>query len=123
MIQKVRQKVGVVQNLGWFDRVLRFLAGAGFIVVPAFWLATDPTSTTWTYYLMLGSIYPTLTGILGWDPIYCALNIKSCDTSETNQCGSFPYELDAARGNEPIPTSEYDRRLENAYHEEPYEIK
>ena len=123
MIGNVRRKVGVVQNLGWFDRLLRVGLGALLIAVPAYQLFIDGSESAWPYYLMLLSVYPVLTGALGWDPAYAGLKIKTCDTSEVNQCGSFPYEVDAALGRQPIPRSDYDRRLENSDHEKPYEIE
>lgn len=89
----------VIQNLGWLDRVLRFFVGAVLLALPCFLIISGTMEVTW--YLvgaMLVSVYPLLTSFIGIDEIYRFFNVKSCDTSGKNRCGTFPDELDAAFG-------------------------
>lgn len=117
MWKRLRRKIGVVQNLGWLDRVIRVIAGTLGIAVPSALLFSDVSDAWWIYTTILLSVYPLLSGMLGWDPLYSTLGIKSCDTSDINQCGTFPYEIDAALGRDPIPHSSYERTLTRAHHD------
>jgi hypothetical protein len=116
----------VPENLGWLDRLLRFIAGTAFISVSATYLFLSTTTPTWLnksepmnwpYILMIIAIYPFLTAILGRDPIYSFLGVRSCGNSPKNPCGSFPFELDAAMGNKPVPESEIEHSLSTSHHE------
>lgn len=116
----------VAENLGWLDRLLRFIIATAFISVSATYLFIGVSSPTWLeagepmswpYYLMLIAIYPMMTAIMGRDPVYGILRIKSCGTSAKNPCGTFPFELDAAIGRNPIPDSEIEHSLSISHHE------
>lgn len=117
MIPTLRSKIGVPQNEGWLDRTLRVVAGMVMLFGPAFLLEFDYIAeANWIYYVMLSSILPITTGVLGWCPLYQALGICSCGGSERNPCGTYPYEIDAALGHHPIPDSEIEHSLETAHH-------
>ena len=116
-MKKLRAKLRVIQNLGWLDRVLRILAGAAILIYPLYLIVTnDSLESQWPVYSMLLSIYPWLTGITGFDPVYALLGLCTCGTSERNPCGTFPYEVDAALGHHPIPNSEVEHSLEHSRH-------
>jgi len=109
--------VGVPQNLGWLDRVLRFTVGAVLLALPCFLMVSGIMEVTW--YLvgaMLLSVYPLMTSIIGIDQIYSFFNVKSCGMSARNQCGTFPYEIDAALGRNPVPDSDIEHSLEHSRH-------
>lgn len=91
------RRQGVVQNLGWLDRSLRFIGAFALLAYPLFAVGDAPL-LFWHYVMMLISAYPLLTGIVGWDPFYSSVGLRSCDTSDRNRCGSFPYEVDTALG-------------------------
>lgn len=93
----ILKRKGVVQNLGWLDRAFRFV-GAFILLGYPLYATGDGTMSTFHVVLMLISIYPLVTAILGWDPLYSAVGLRSCDTSKRNRCGSFPYEVDTALG-------------------------
>jgi len=113
----LKEKIRVIQNLGWLDRVVRILAGIAMLGYPIFWLVTTETAPTqWPYYVMLLSIYPWLTGILGIDPIYRLTGKRSCNDAGSNACGTFPYEVDAALGNKPISKSDEEHSLADSRH-------
>ncbi len=113
----LREKLAVIQNVGWLDRVARVLAGAAMLGYPLFLIATnDAVQPPWVWYSMLASIYPWLTGIIGFDPIYAMFVVRTCDTSARNPCGTFPYEIDAALGRHPIPNSNVEHSLEDSRH-------
>ncbi|MGD8886321.1 MAG: DUF2892 domain-containing protein [Gammaproteobacteria bacterium] len=116
-MKRFRQKLGVVENLGWLDRTIRVAFGASLISIPCYYLITGSLMSPWYAFLMLLAVYPIMTGVLGTDLLYNMFGIKSCDTSERNVCGTFPYEIDAALGRKPVSNSDIERRLENAHHE------
>lgn len=93
----ILKRKGVVQNLGWWDRMIRFLGAFALLAYPLY-AAGDSPLLFWHYIMMIVSAYPLLTSILGWDPLYSAIGLRSCDTSDRNRCGSFPYEVDRALG-------------------------
>ena len=124
--QKEKKSSFVPENLGWLDRLLRFIIGTAMMAAaftyliigsttPA-WL-TEQAPRAWPYYFLLIAIYPFVTAILGRDPVYALFNVKSCDTSPRNICGSFPFEIDTALGNNPIPDSEIEHSLSTSHHE------
>lgn len=96
-MQVARKNFGAIQNLGWLDRTLRVLIGAALISV-VFVDLYRGMPLGWHAYLALIAIYPFATAIIGWDPFYAMGHVKSCDTSKRNQCGTFPYEVEAAAG-------------------------
>ena len=107
---------GVLQNLGWHDRVARVIIGAGMIAVPCYYIITAGTSNWYLVSIILLAVYPLLTGIIGVDQLYRFMGVKSCGTSERNQCGTFPFEVDAALGHHPIPRSDIEHSLESSSH-------
>jgi hypothetical protein len=117
VIGNVRKALGVPQNLGWLDRVIRLVLGCALLGVPWILLGKQTTVASWHSYAMILSIYPFLTGILGWDPIYSLFGAKTCGTSERNPCGTLPYEVDAALGHHPIPDSDIEHSLKTSHHE------
>jgi hypothetical protein len=116
MIDRVRKAMGVPQNLGWLDRVIRVVVGFLLLGVPAVMLSVQTSMATWHNYVMIVSVYPFLTAILGWDPLYYIFGAKTCGTSERNPCGTFPYEVDAALGRHPIPDSDIEHSLSISHH-------
>ena len=108
----------VEQNLGMWDRILRVILGSAMLSVPYFMITqVGVMSEMWHSIMIVLSIYPFLTGILGADPIYRLFHVKSCDLSRRNQCGSFPYEVDAFLGRDPVPEDDYEHTLSNSHHE------
>jgi hypothetical protein len=117
IMKRIRQKLGVVENLGWLDRTIRVAFGAALISIPCYFLITGSLMSPWYAFLMLFAVYPIMTGVLGTDLLYKPFGIKTCDTSERNVCGTFPYEIDAALGNKPVSNSEIEHSLLNARHD------
>jgi len=111
----IRKREGVMQNLGWLDRTIRVVLSGMLLGIPWYFLEIGP-SAYWFYPAMLVAVYPLLTGIMGVDPLYNSLDLRSCDTSERNQCGTFPFEVDAALGHKPKPFSDIDHSLEHSRH-------
>jgi len=116
-MKQIRAQLGVIQNIGWLDRVLRILLGATMLAYPAFLILTgEAVQSAWMLYSMLLSVYPWLTGIIGFDPIYEQFVVRTCDTSDRNPCGTFPFEIDAALGHHPKPNSDVEHSLEHSRH-------
>jgi hypothetical protein len=116
IMELLRKKLRVIQNMGWLDRVLRVLVGMVMLGYPIFLLVTTETIPQWPFYSMILSIYPWLTGIIGVDPIYRMFDTRTCDIAGRNACGTFPFEVDAALGNNPIPKNDGDHSLADSRH-------
>ncbi len=112
----ITDKLGVVQNTGLFDRLFRVLIGVLMLGGALYHLMTYNVSISWHAYVALLSVYPLMTGMLGWDPFYSAGRMKTCGLSEKNQCGTLPYQIDAAMGHHPVPDHEYDHSLTGSHH-------
>ena len=77
-------------NIGIIDRMFRFNLGFAILLlsvvslqissaVPV-WIDESTTMPMWAYIAILGSVYPIITGIFGYDPIY---SIFKKDTLES----------------------------------------
>ncbi|MBI3775181.1 MAG: DUF2892 domain-containing protein [Gammaproteobacteria bacterium] len=116
-MKQIRAQLGVIQNVGWLDRMVRVVVGIAMLAYPAYMILTSETEhSPWLLYSMLFSVYPWLTGIVGFDPVYAQFVIRTCDTSDRNPCGTFPFEIDAALGRHPIPNSDVEHSLESSRH-------
>jgi len=115
-MKTLTKKIGVIQNLGIADRSLRVIVGAFLLGGAVAHLQIGGGYVGWHAYAGLISIYPFLTGILGWDPVYKLFSVKTCRKTGRNQCGTFPYEVDALLGHRPRPDHEYDHSLSGSHH-------
>lgn len=114
----------VVENLGWPDRAIRLVIGTALVVVPLTIITVNipridlgvASLSGWLYVSILVAVYPFLTTVLGWDPLYSLFKVCSCGGSDKNPCGTLPYELDAAVGHHPIPDSTIVHSLSTAHH-------
>jgi len=110
-------KLAPVQNIGITDRLARFFIGGGMLGVGAYYELTIGPNF-FDVGLMLLSIYPLMTTLMGWDPVYQILGAKSCSIEGgRNVCGTFPYEVDAALGHNPEPDNSYDHSLSGSHHQ------
>lgn len=117
-MERIKSRLSVVQNLGLADRMVRVFIGTALLaggIVSMF----NNAMLTWEPYAMLISIYPLLTCMLGWDPMYASFGARSCSLEGgRNACGTFPYEVDAAvAGSKLVPDTDYDHSLYNSHHE------
>ena len=114
------KKLEVVQNEGLLDRMVRFTIGAVMLGIGVGEMTVTSHITWWEAALVLASVYPLLTAILGWDPFYKMANARTCslESGSHNECGTLPYEVDAAMGHKPHPEtdSEYDHSLAGSHH-------
>lgn len=110
------KKMGVVQNVGLSDRIIRTVLGAFLLGGAAMHLVMGGAVASWHAYAGLVSIYPFLTAMLGWDPFYSLFHTRTCSDTGRNQCGTLPYEVDAALGHEPKPDEDYDHSLTGSHH-------
>jgi Inner membrane protein YgaP-like, transmembrane domain len=60
-------------NLGRWDRVLRIVLGTGALGVG--WAGMLPD--WWAVVCKLFGLYPLLTGVLGWDPLYALARFRT----------------------------------------------
>ena len=70
-------------NIGLIDRMFRFNLGFAILLLSIVtlqfngaapvWLDQTSTMPAWPYVAILGSIYPLLTALYGYDPIYALL--------------------------------------------------
>lgn len=114
--------ISVVQNIGLSDRMLRFFGGGALFAAGVLGMVVTGGSSLWSALAIILSIYPLMTTMMGWDPFYQIFGARTCSLEGgRNQCGTFPYEVDAALGHEPRPRTgqEYDRSLTAAHHQAP----
>ncbi|MGD8567988.1 MAG: DUF2892 domain-containing protein [Gammaproteobacteria bacterium] len=70
-------------NIGLFDRMARFNVALLMLTVSIatiflstyspVWLSEAISVPAWTYYVVLASIYPFITAIVGYDPLYALI--------------------------------------------------
>ncbi len=121
------EQVNASQNIGLIDRVLRFgigvamLAGGAYYVAQAGALHLYTTMEAAMLVSMLVSIYPLMTAVLGVDPFYFAIGIRSGNSNGRDQCGTFPYQVRAAFGKAPRYCESADERSLGSCHDDPQE--
>lgn len=115
-MKTVLKELGVVQNIGLGDRVIRMIIGMVMLVgVLAYYQFTD-AMIGWQVYIALLAVYPLMTGFMGWCPLYGMMDVKSCKMEGRNQCGTIPYQVDAALGHRPVAYHGYDHSLAGSHH-------
>jgi hypothetical protein len=117
IMETLRTRLGVIQNLSLLDRSLRWVLTVALLAVPAVHVVFYGEVLGWWHGLsLLLSVYPGLTAFWGWDPFYEAAGYKTCDLSDRNQCGTLPFQIDAALGHHPIPDKDFDHSLAGSHH-------
>ncbi len=117
------EKSNASQNIGLIDRILRFgigasmLAGGSLFVIQAGQMHTAMEAAT--LVMMMLSIYPLMTAVLGVDPFYSLADIRTGGNTGRNQCGTLPYQIRAALGKAPRFCETSDERSLEACHDEP----
>jgi hypothetical protein len=120
-MSRIKGNMLPAENIGLIDRMLRFFGGGALMiygVMSAVLTGHDVVSAI----AILLAVYPLMTTMMGWDPIYELLGARSCEVEGgRNQCGTLPFELDSALGHEPKPDAgyDYDHSLAGSHHEEP----
>ncbi|RMD78290.1 MAG: DUF2892 domain-containing protein [Gammaproteobacteria bacterium] len=79
-----------LRNLGLADRVLRGLLGMALITQV---LLVEGPPSAWQLYGVLAGLYPALTALLGWDPVYELAGLRSCGGRQP--CAGFPAQVAA----------------------------
>lgn len=112
-----------IQNMGLVNRLVRFLMGAGILAYfVLFYAMNHPVWTLgWQVAAVAVSIYPILTAMVGWDPFYALFNVRSCNDSGRNQCGTLPYQIKAMLGHAPKYCDIDTEHSLEACHDEPEE--
>lgn len=121
MVTSSEQSGPVIQNMGLVDRVARFLIGGGILgyVVSYYEMKHPSLSLAWQTGLVAGSLYPLITAMIGWDPVYAWLKIRSCRPTGRHQCGTLPYQFRAILGRAPKYCEECDEHSLEACHDSP----
>lgn len=116
-MERVLDELDVVQNIGLADRAVRVVIGLGLLAGMLTYFTSTDDKVTWQAYLGLFAVYPLMSGILGWCPLYALTGSRSCSLSEDsrNQCGTVLYQIDAAMGHHPRPDHEYDHSLAGSH--------
>jgi len=108
-----------LHNIGIFDRVGRFFVGGALLFFGAISSVNSGNVEVWEAVTMLLAIYPLMTCVMGWDPFYHIFGYRTGEERGRNVTGTFPYQVDAALGNNPVPDKdyEYDHSLSGSHHE------
>ena len=74
----------------------------------------------WQALVLLFSIYPLMTCMMGWDPVYQIVGFRTGSENGRNVTGTLPYQVEAAMNHKPQPEKdyEYDHSLTGARHEQ-----
>jgi hypothetical protein len=116
-METIRERLGVVQNLSLMERGVRAVMAVILIGLPCIdLLFFEGIFGGWHATALLLSVYPGLTGMLGWDPFYELGGHRTCGLSDRNQCGTLPFQIDALFGRHPIPDHDYDHSLAGSHH-------
>ncbi|HHH35353.1 MAG TPA: DUF2892 domain-containing protein [Gammaproteobacteria bacterium] len=118
-MERIRGKFAPLQNIGITDRIIRFFLGGALLGGGVLAMVEMHSVTLLPALAVILAVYPLMTTMMGWDPIYQMMGARTCSLEGgRNQCGTFPYEVDAALGHEPEPEEghEYDRSLTAARH-------
>lgn len=116
-MRTLRTRIGVIQNVSLIDRLLRFVLTAVLLAYPMVaTLVLGEMLSGWHAASWMLSAYVGMTAFVGWDPLYQLFGYKTCDGSERNQCGTLPYQVDAAMGNHPVPKRDFDHSLSGSRH-------
>lgn len=88
-LDRIRAKLTLLQNIGWWDRIARFAVGAAVSAYGIF-IALQGKAI-WPTVAILASMYPVITAMVGWDPLYQLFNARTCG----RRCGPLPFEIEA----------------------------
>jgi len=124
-MERLKGKIAPVQNIGIADRVFRFFAGGALLAGGILGSVITGSVTIWMAAAVILSVYLLMTTMMGWDPFYQTMNARTCSLEGgRNQCGTFPYEVDAAIGHKPEPDKgyEYDHSLRGSHHEPKHKV-
>lgn len=112
-MERLSGNISPAENIGLIDRMVRFFGGGALLaygVISIVMTGHDIVSAA----AVLLAVYPLMTTMMGWDPFYQLLGTRTCNLeSGRHQCGTLPYEMDAALGHNPQPDKgyEYDHSL------------
>ena len=107
-----------VHNLGLIDRMVRFFGGGMLLAYGIVDIVLNGNHLAAAAAIIL-AVYPLMTTVMGWDPFYQIIGGRSCSLEGgRNQCGTLPFEVDAAMGHNPKPPigREHDHSLTAARH-------
>jgi hypothetical protein len=97
------EKVRTLENIGLIDRLFRFIIGGaalGYFVL--YGLMQHPhLSMTVQVTITALALYPLITAMMGWDPVYAVFGARSCSSTGRHQCGTLPYQFKAIMGHAP----------------------
>ena len=115
-MNRLERNIQVVQNIGLADRLIRFFGGGALLSWGSLSLVLGSTPVLATVAILL-AVYPLMTTVMGWDPMYQLFGTRTCSLEGgRNQCGTFPYEMDAAIGHDPQPDTSYEHSLTSSRH-------
>ncbi|MFC1751273.1 DUF2892 domain-containing protein [Pseudomonadota bacterium] len=95
-------ELGPIQNIGLVDRTVRIAIGMALILG----VVTNTFGHELNFIAIL-AVYPCLTGMFGWDPLYSFRRVKSCDITQ-NKCGTYTFQVKSAAGEEMACNDGYD---------------
>ena len=116
-MSRIRGKMPPAENIGLADRMVRFFGGGAlmtFGILSALLTKHDVVSAI----AILLAVYPLMTTVMGWDPIYQLFGARTCKLDGGRQeCGTLPYEVESALGHAPKPDEgyEYDHSLTGSH--------
>lgn len=87
-LERIRAKLTLLQNVGRWERLARFLAGTALGAYGI--LIALQGRAVWPTVAVLASMYPVISAMVGWDPLYHVFGVRTCG----RHCRQVPFELD-----------------------------
>ena len=108
-----------LHNIGLIDRAIRFFIGGALLFLGVLSAVLSGGVNVWHALAVLVSIYPLMTCMMGWDPVYQLIGLRTGADRGRNVTGTLPYQIDAAMKHNPQPEEgyEYDHSLTGARHD------
>jgi len=118
-MNRLKGQLQDLHNIGLIDRVGRFFVGGALLFIGVISSVAFQSVQVWEAVIMLLAIYPLMTCIMGWDPFYQLVGLRTGEDTGRNVTGTLPFQVDAAMGNNPIPDKdyEYDHSLSGSHHD------
>ncbi len=118
-MDRVKGDIQDPHNIGLIDRAIRFFTGGALLFAGVLSAVTADAIQMWQAVLLLVSIYPLMTCMMGWDPIYQIIGLRTGGDNGRNVTGTLPYQVNAAMGHKPQPDKdyEYDHSLAGSHHD------
>lgn len=120
MVTRIFDITRANQNLGLADRAIRVVIGFAMLGGGAAYVTMGAGVFSPTVLMiMVASLYPLFTAIIGVDLLYLFMGNRSCGNDGRNACGTFPYQVKSWMGTVPVYSESADQHSLEGRHDDP----